>query len=162
MKSVPSRAAPYYAGMFALATVLSVVMLATDTNLRTDFGAMPSGYFAHWYVILVTAIVDALGALLLVVMRNRLAVLGGTVGAALLVVVLLGAIFTYSQVGFDSASQFADYLFGVTYFGGDIRYLYDAVLATYFATFLVGVAILLHEPSGRPAPETDGSAGPAP
>ena len=60
-------------------------------------------------------------------------------GSGLLALALVCAVFTYQQAGLTSATQFADYLFGVTYFGGDIRYLYDTLLATDVATFIAGI-----------------------
>ncbi|MGA8603631.1 MAG: hypothetical protein WB788_01005 [Thermoplasmata archaeon] len=147
------RAVPnpiFFSAAFGLAFALSVVMLVTDTNLQTDFGTVSSGYYVHWYVILGTAVADLIGVALLLLLRSRTAVKLCTVGSGLLVAVFLGAIFTYSQVGFASATDFANYLFGVTYSGGDIRYLYDILLAVYIATFLGGAVGLLM--SRRPAP----------
>jgi hypothetical protein len=126
-----------YSGAFVLAFVLSIVMLITDTNLQTDFGSA-SKYYVHWYVILGTAIADLVGVALLLILRSRVAVKLCTLGSALLVLVFVGAIFTYSQVGFASAGDFANYLFGVTDSTGDIRYLYDVLLAVYVAAFLWG------------------------
>jgi hypothetical protein len=145
----------YYAVPFLLAFVLSIVMLMTDTNLRTDFGALSSGYYFHWYVILVTAIADLVGAALLLVLRSRLAVKIGVAGSGLLAAVYIGAIFTYGQVGFASASDFANYLFGVTYSPGNIRYLYDVVLAVYVVAFLMGLGMLL---GSRPDPKPPAQA----
>jgi hypothetical protein len=132
-----------YSLPFLLAAALTVVMLATDTNLRTDFGTITGGYFVHWYAVLATAIADLVGAALLLLLRSRGAVKLGVVGSALLTAIFLGVIATYAQVGFASASDFAQYLFGVTYFGGDIRYLYDVLLATYLGTFVVGLVGLV-------------------
>lgn len=134
--------AAVYGALFLVAFALSVVMLLTDTNLRTDFGSLPNGYFSHWYVILATTVADALGAALLIGVGSRATIQGGVVGSGLLILVYLGAILTYSQVGFNSAGDFANYLFGITYSGGYIRYLYDAVLAVYVVTFIAGFAAL--------------------
>lgn len=131
-----------YAVFFLVAFGLSVVMLLTDTNLRTDFGAMPNGYFLHWWVVLVTAVADLVGAALLLALASRLAIKGGVLGSTLLAAVYIGVVFTYSSVGFASAYDFAEYLFGVTYSGGDIRYLYDAVLAVYLLTAVFGAVLL--------------------
>jgi hypothetical protein len=128
-----------YSLAFLLAAGLSFVMLATDKNLQTDFGTVTTGYFVHWYAVLVMGLVDLVGAALLLVLRSRTAVKLGVVGSALLTLANLAVIATYSQVGFAYASAFAQYLFGVTYFGGDIRYLYDLLLATYIGTFLLGI-----------------------
>jgi hypothetical protein len=133
-----------YSLPFFVAAGLSVLMLATDKNLQTDFGTMASGYYAHWYAVLAMAVAALIAATLLLVVRSRFAVKLGVVGSGLLTVALLGAILTYQQVGFASAMDFANYLFGVTYFGGDIRYLYDVLLATDIATCIggaVGLAV---------------------
>ena len=135
-----SRLAVVYSLPFLLAAALSIVMLATDKNLQTDFGTVTTGYFLHWYVVLVTAVADIAGAVLLLTLRSRTAVKLGVLGSLVLSVLFVGVIFTYQQVGFASANDFAQYLFGVTYYGGDIRYLYDALLATYLGTFVMGGA----------------------
>ena len=131
-----------YSGLFFLAFGLSVVMLLTDHNLRTDFGTQSSGYYTHWYVVLATAVADLVGAVLLVLLGSRLAIKGGVVGAGLLLLVFLGAILTYSSVGAASALDFAQYLFGITYSGGDIRYLYDVLVGVYLTAFALGVVIV--------------------
>ena len=155
-----------YSLAFLLAAILSFVMLATDKNLQTDFGTVSSGYFVHWYVVLATGIVDLVGVALLLVLRSRAAVKLGVVGSALLALMFLGVIATYAQVGFSSASAFAQYLFGVTYYGGDIRYLYDLLLATYVGTFLLGVVgLALTRESPVPtsnAPATPGGSSSSP
>jgi hypothetical protein len=152
--------AAYYGIPFALAFALSVVMLATDKNLQTDFGTLSSGYYFHWYVVLIAAIADILGAFLLFWTRSRKAVLVGTIGSGLLAAIFVGDIFTYSQVGFASASDFANYLFGITFYGGDIRYLYDVVLAVYVLTFLWGVVVLWRMRRRRASAPPAGSVPP--
>ncbi|MGD0249373.1 MAG: hypothetical protein ABSB97_00545 [Thermoplasmata archaeon] len=147
----------YYGLAFLLAFALSVVMLVTDKNLQTNFGTV-SNYYAHWYVVLGTAIVDLVGAALLLALRSRTVYKVGVVGSGLLAVLLVGDIATYSQVGFSSASSFANYLFGVTYYGGNIRYLYDVLLAVYIATFLWGVASLALT-RGSPRAEAGAASG---
>jgi hypothetical protein len=145
-------AAQGYSVLFFLAFALSVVMLFTDKNLQTDFGAVKQGYFLHWYVVLGTAIADLIGAIGLVVVASRTAVKAGIAGSGLMILIFLGDIATYSLVGFASATAFADYLFGVTYPGGDIRYLYDVLLAVYIVTFIVGFVILARAKRRSPAP----------
>ena len=132
-----------YSLLFLVAFGLSVLMLITDKNLQTDFGSISSGYYIHWYGVLAMAIADLAGAGVLLAFRSRIAVKLGVVGSGLLTVALLGVIATYHQVGFASAMDFANYLFGVTYYGGDIRYLYDALLGTDLGTFAVGLAGLV-------------------
>ena len=128
-----------YSLAFLAAAGLSVLMLMTDKNLQTDFGTMSSGYFSHWYAVLAMAVADVVAAGLLLLLRSRVSVKLAVVGSGVLTVALLGAILTYQQVGFASAMDFANYLFGVTYFGGDIRYLYDILLATDIAAFVGGI-----------------------
>ncbi len=144
-----------YGFLFALAAIVSVVMLLTDSNLRTDFGTVTSGYYLHWYVILITAVADAVGAVGLWVVGSRRAVQVGVVASALLILILVGDIFTYSSVGFATAGDFANYLFGITYYGGNIRYLYDLLLGVYVVTFGSGLGLLAvrrPRPPGSPTP----------
>ena len=143
--------AELYSLGFFLAAGLSIVMLFTDKNLQTDFGTVTHGYFVHWYAILGMALVDLAGGALLLVLRSRLAVKLGVIASALFAIVLVGAVFTYQAVGFPSALAFAQYLFGYTYFGGDIRYLYDLLLATYLGTCGLGVlGLALTRPDRSP------------
>lgn len=137
-----SNVAVYYSLPFFLAFALSVVMLLTDANLRTDFGAMGTGFYLHWDVVLATALADLVGAVLLLLVRSRTSIKGGVVGSGLLLAVFVGDILTYKEVGFSSASAFAQYLLGITYYGGDIRYLYDVLLVVYAAAFVAGLATL--------------------
>jgi hypothetical protein len=154
-----AQVARAYGLLFFVAFALSVVMLRTDTNLRTDFGTMASGYFSHWYVVLVTAIAELVGGVLLVTIASRTAIRAGAVGSGLLSAIFLGDILTYKQVGFASASDFAKYLFGQVYYGGDIRYLYDALLAVYLITFVAGLIGLRWT---RPTPAVTPMGSPTP
>jgi hypothetical protein len=144
-----------YGVLFLITAALTTVMLVTDKNLQTDFGTVSSGYFVHWYGVLVTAVADVIAAGLLFLLRSRTAVKLGVIGSGVLALVFVGIIFTYSQVGFSSAGDFAQYLFGVTYFGGDIRYLYDLLLGTYVFTFVCGAVGLV---ATRNSPEIPDAA----
>jgi hypothetical protein len=144
-----------YGVLFLTTAALTTVMLVTDKNLQTDFGTVSSGYFVHWYGVLVTAVADVIAAGLLFLLRSRTAVKLGVIGSGVLALVFVGIIFTYSQVGFSSAGDFAQYLFGVTYFGGDIRYLYDLLLGTYVFTFVCGAVGLV---ATRNSPEIPDAA----
>ncbi len=136
------------AGFLLLDFVLVVVMLFTDMNLQTDFGTVPK-YFVHWYALLAQGILTLLVALAVLWAGLRTggsARLGraiglGAAGFAFLVFLAdVAIVFTYSLLGFPfTLTQFADYLYGITYSGGDIRYLYDVVLAAYLVTAIVGV-----------------------
>jgi len=145
-----------YGLAFLVAAALSVVMLVTDKNLQTDFGTMSSGYYVHWYVVLGMAIIDLVGAGLLIAVRSRALVKVGVVGSGIFAVGLVAAVLTYAQVGFASPTDFANYLFGVTYYSGYIRYLYDALLAAYVGTCAlggVGLALTRAEAVSGAAPQ---------
>jgi hypothetical protein len=137
-----SEAARSYAPFFLLAFALSVGILLTDRNLRTSFGPVSHGDYTLLYVLLVTALADLVAASLLLFAPVRRAILGGTAGAGLQVLVLTGDILAYREVGFATAADFARYLFGVTYYGGDVRYLYDVLLTVYLVTFVAGLVFL--------------------
>jgi hypothetical protein len=145
----------FFAILLLLDFIIVLVMLATDKNLQSNFGAQPDRmpYFAHWYALLVEGVFDLLVAIGLFVTAARLSRTGGSsvgrgvvMGAVLYTFLALLAdlaiVFAYQQVGFPSASQFAQYLFGVTASSGDIRYLYDALLAVYVLTLAVGALAL--------------------
>ncbi|HEV2165541.1 MAG TPA: hypothetical protein VGS23_00970, partial [Thermoplasmata archaeon] len=85
--SKPSTSASVYGVFFLVAFGLTVVMLWTDTNLRTDFGTVSSGYYAHWYVVLVTGLADLLGAGLLLALRSRRVLQAGVAGSGLLALI---------------------------------------------------------------------------
>jgi hypothetical protein len=147
-----------YSLAFVVAGVLSVVMLLTDKNLQNNFGTVSSGYFVHWYAVLGMAIVDFAGAGLLLGVGTRRMAQIGVIGSALFALAMVADIATWSLVGFSSPTSFADYLFGVTYFGGDIRYLFDALLGVYLGTSVVGAVglrlsrdVSLPAPAGAPA-----------
>ncbi len=150
----PSIAAVGLSLLYFVATALAIWMLLSDQNLRTDFGTLSNGSYAHWYAVLAMAIVSGAGGVLLATVRSRWAIWAGTIGAALLALAMVGDIFTYAQVGFSSAWDFAQYLFGITYYGGDVRYLYDALLAVYIITAIVGAVLLAVT---RPRPTTGSS-----
>ncbi|MEM0129274.1 MAG: hypothetical protein QXG65_03825 [Thermoplasmata archaeon] len=147
--------------LFLIATALAVTMLLTDTNLRTNFGTLSSGYYLHWYAVLAMAAVSVLGAGLLIGLRSRATILGSAIGSGLLALAMVADIATYAEVGFSSASSFAQYLFGITYYGGDIRYLFDVLLATYLVTFGLSLAALAWTRASRPSQDS-GPAAPAP
>lgn len=157
MERSPAYPAVYSLAFFAAFSV-SVVMLATDKNLQTNFGSLSTGYYLHWYAVLVTALVDLVGGLLLLAVRTRTMYKVGIVGSGLLALLIVGDVFTYAQVGFASAASFADYLYGITYYGGDIRYLYDLLVAVYLGTFVLGL-VGLYLTRARPSASRD--PGPA-
>ena len=146
--------------------VVAAVMLVTDKNLQTDFGAV-APYYLHWYGLLAMGVLDLLFALPLLafwspmmVQRTSLSVRSRLVGAAfawtvLAIVASLGIVVTYSQVGFSSAGQFAQYLFGVTAYPGAFSYipgLYDLLVALYIVTAGAGALAFRHVQSGTGGP----------
>jgi hypothetical protein len=132
--------------------LLVLVMLATDMNLQTDFGTS-ARYFAHWYGLLAEGILDLLVALAVLgnatmpsMWNQRPGRVKKIVTAALVWVILaifadLAIVFSWQQVGFTSMNQFAMYLFDTASpaSGGYIPWLYDALLAAYIVTAVVGV-----------------------
>jgi hypothetical protein len=133
--------------------LLVAVMLATDKNLQTDFGNV-SPYYSHWYGALAMGVVDLLAGLVLLAnstsrpmprMTPRTRTMLARAGLAWTILVILasvGIVETYQQVGFQSAGDFAHYLFdspSVSGNGNYIPWLYDALLAMYIVTAIVGV-----------------------
>ena len=91
-------------------------------------------YFIHWYGLLITGIVDIIGAGIILARPTGRNSTIAAVGTALLAVFLIADIATYSMVGFTSASSFATYLFGFSKFKGSLPYipgLYDVLFAFY-------------------------------
>lgn len=145
--------------------VIAAVMLVTDKNLQTDFGAQ-SAYYSHWYGVLAMGIIDlVVGVMLLasasVPALKRMSASAqrrGAIAALLWTVIALvasvGIVASYMQVGFSSLNQFAQYLFGVTPYPGALTYipgLYDALVALYIITAVVGVFATMRSPSAAPS-----------
>jgi hypothetical protein len=157
-----------FGALLLLDFLIAVVMLATDKNLQTNFGAQ-SPYYVHWYGVLVMGIIDLLVGLVLLVsssvaslkgmspsMRRR-GVIAALLWTVLALVASLGIVSAYSQVGFKSMSQFAQYLFGVTHYPNALSYipgLYDALVFLYVVTAVVGVSATARTPArdGNGAP----------
>jgi hypothetical protein len=136
--------------------IIVAVMLWTDKNLQTDFGAV-SPYYLHWYGALAIGVITLLEALLLIAVSRRamhkgtsggftrFAVMGALAWTVIVILASLVIVFTYSSVGFSTLSDFAHYLFGVTAYAGALSYipwLYDLMLAMYVLTALVGAGAL--------------------
>lgn len=133
------------ASLIYLAFIVTLVILFTDRNLQTNFGLVSSGYFLHWYGLLVTAIIDVAGASILIAKRTRKLSMTGAIGTILLALFLISDMFTYSMVGggyFTSFTQFGSYLFGLSKLSGSLSYipgLYDALFAVYIVASIVGL-----------------------
>ncbi len=127
--------------VFILAFLTAIVVLFTDKNLQTDFGSQPP-YFIHWYGMLVISLVSMITGIVLIVSRKRDLGIAGTLVSTVLALFLIGDVATYSQVGFNSASQFATYLFGVTRYPNSHPYipgLYDLLLILFIVATILGV-----------------------
>ncbi len=134
------------ASMLTLSFLVTLAILFTDKNLQNDFGIYTgSGYFIHWYGLLITGIVDVIGAGLIFVKPSRLFLRLGTVWTGFMTAFTIGDVFLYSEVGFTGSnglSQFASYLFGLSKFPGSESYipgLYDVLVAIYALTFVLSI-----------------------
>jgi hypothetical protein len=154
--------------LLLLDAVVAIVMLATDKNLQTNFGAQ-SPYFVHWYGVLAMALVDLLLAVALlacasVPMLKRIppsgrrgVVIGALAWTVIGILASVGIVSSYMEVGFSSMNQFAQYLFGVTPYPGALSYipgLYDLLLVLYVVTAIVGALALRRTPSAPSASAT--------
>ncbi len=142
--------------VFILAFLTATGILFTDKNLQTDFGSQPP-YFIHWYGMLVISLVSVIAGLVLMVSRKRGLGIAGTSVSAVLALFLIGDVATYSEVGFNSASQFATYLFGITKYPGSHPYipgLYDLLLILFVAATILGV-IRLRKADNEKSPQSD-------
>jgi len=137
--------------------LLTLVMLATDKNLQTGFGSQ-SPYYLHWYGALGLGVLDLLAGLTVLgfssmpalrrmsILGPRRVVIAALAWTLLAILASVGIIATYSQVGFSTPGQFAQYLFSVTAYPGAMAYipwLYDLLLVAYLATAAVGGLALL-------------------
>jgi hypothetical protein len=140
--------------------VIDAVMLVTDKNLQTNFGAQ-GAYFSHWYGVLAMAIINLLVGVTLVAASSlpalktmstsarRAGVIAALLWTIIALVASVGIVSSYSQVGL-TMSQFEQYLFGVTAYKGALPYipgLYDALIALYVVTAIVGVVAVMKVPA---------------
>lgn len=141
-KDVSRSAQMALAIVLGLAFVLTLLLLVSDKNLQTDFGTVKP-YYLHWYVMLFSAIADAAGVILLAGLRLRTLRVLGALWCAVMVVLMVADIATYKLVGFSTPSQFAQYLFGLSFYRGALPYipgLYDALFAVYVAGLIIALA----------------------
>ena len=126
--------------------IVTMVILFTDKNLQNDFGIYHgSGYFLHWYGLLVTGILDIVGAIILFVKPQKLFLIFGTIWSVFMIGFTFGDIFLYSEVGLSNANQFATYLFGLSKYPGAESYypgLYDVLVAIYIIAFVYALILL--------------------
>lgn len=140
-----SRIVIAQAALIYAAFAVTLAVLFTDKNLQTNFGLVKTGYFLHWYGLLATAVIDVVGASILILKRTRGFSIAGTIGTLVLALFLVFDMFTYSMVGggyFTSYSQFGSYLFGFSKLSGSLSYipgLFDVLFAVYVAAFIAGI-----------------------
>jgi hypothetical protein len=137
--------------------LITLVMLVTDKNLQTDFGGHPQ-YYLHWYGALAMGVLDLLAGLTVLAYAavpflqrmsttaRKVVVTGALAWTIVAILAMVGIVETYQQVGFQNASQFAQYLFGVTAYPKVLSYipwLYDLLLIFYLLTAVVGVLAVM-------------------
>ena len=137
--------------LFLIDFIVTMVILFTDKNLQNDFGIYTgSGYFIHWYGLLVTGILDIIGAILLFIKPEKLYLIFGTIWSVFMIGFTFGDILLYNEVGLSNANQFATYLFGLSKYPGAEPYypgLYDILVAIYIVAFVYALIILIKERS---------------
>ena len=158
-----NRRGMLFGGLLVVAFVVTFVMLVTDKNLQTNFGAQ-SPYYFHWYGALAMGVLDLLVGLAIVATSSRsfprmeskstrrVGVIGGLAWTTLALAATVGIVATYAQVGFPSAGEFARYLFGISAYPGALSYipgLYDVLVVLYVLAAACGVLAL--RPSGSPS-----------
>ena len=144
------RLSAYFSLVFLIQFVITLVILLTDQNLQTDFGTVPK-YFIHWYGLLATGLVDIIAFIVLLAVRKR-SMVGVGVGWALFMAIFqIADIATYGMLNVGlSAGSFAQYLFGVTKFGGALPYIpgmYDLLFAIYIIAIGVGLFVYRKMPN---------------
>jgi hypothetical protein len=165
VKTVSGARSAALAALLLIDFVLVVVMLATDKNLQTDFGAV-APYYSHWYGLLAEGVVDlavAIGVIVLVVVparqgrsvaSRRWVPIGALVWALIAIAANVGIVTSWKMVGFPNQAEFEKYLFGTSAYPGALSYipwLYDALLAAYVVTALVGIVAVLRVRAKRPS-----------
>ena len=127
--------------------IVTMVILFTDKNLQNDFGIYNgSGYFLHWYGLLITGVLDIVGAVILFIKPEKLFLIFGTIWSLFMIGFTFGDILLYNEVGFGSANQFATYLFGLSKYPGAESYypgLYDLLVAIYIIAFVYALILFL-------------------
>lgn len=134
------------AGFFLVQFLITLVILLTDMNLRNDFGIYTgSGYFIHWWGLLVTAVVDVIGVGLLILKPTRTVFKIGSGWSIFMVAFLFGDILLYKEVGFSTPTQFADYLFGFSKYPSTESYypgLYTILAAIYIIIVIFSLLLI--------------------
>jgi hypothetical protein len=134
------------AALFLVEFLITLVILLTDMNLRNDFTLYTgSGYFIHWWGLLVTALIDLIGVGLLIFKPTKGVFKIGSGWSIFMVAFLFGDILLYKEVGFSTPTQFADYLFGFSKYPGTESYipgLYTILAAIYIAIAIFSLIII--------------------
>jgi hypothetical protein len=125
-------------------TVIALIILITDKNLQTDFGAVKP-YYYHWYGLLFLAIFTFVCGILTLSKNSRLSryssILGGVIP---LIFIIIDVFILYKSVGFYSYIQFAQYLFGISRYPYSLPYipgLFDVYTALLFLELILALMI---------------------
>lgn len=159
-----------FGGLLIVDFLLVVVMLFTDKNLQSDFGAMTvPPYYLHWYGALAMGVLDLVGGVIVLGLgasstrsESRMAkflTTGALAWTVLAIIASVAIVETWQQVGFANAMQFAQYLFGLNAYPDSLSYipgLYDALIVAYLLTAVAGLLAVwqLRRADPKPAPST--------
>jgi len=109
--------------LLMLASVASLLILITDRNLQTDFGATKP-YYYHWYGLLLLTFITLLGGSFTLIKNERTSRIIPVLGSLIpLIFILVDVFFLYGTVGFHNPDQFATYLFGLSKYPDTLSYL---------------------------------------
>ncbi|MEM0158512.1 MAG: hypothetical protein QXV22_05240 [Thermoplasmataceae archaeon] len=126
--------------LFVLDFLVSLIILLTDRNLRTDFGTITHGYFLHWYGMLAISIISIIGGIISFSNGSKKVATAGAIGSLLILLFLFADVLTAPTLGL-TYSYFASYLFGFPPFfsaSGYIPGLYDILVVLYLLTTIMG------------------------
>ncbi|MHB8361156.1 MAG: hypothetical protein ACYDDC_05060 [Thermoplasmataceae archaeon] len=127
--------------------IVTLTILITDNNLKNDFGIYKgSGYFYHWYGLMITGILDLIGAIILFIKPQKIFLMLGAIWSIIMIAFTVGDIFQYKSVGFSNASQFASYLFGLSKFPGAEPYypgLFDILVGIYVIALIYSIIAVI-------------------
>jgi hypothetical protein len=129
-------------GLYIVSFIIGLVILATDNNLKTDFGYVHP-YFIHWYIFMFLDIITLVTSIYIGFFssdRNYTKI--ALIWSSIMVLIMLGDLLTYSSVGFSTPVQFAYYLFGFSKYPQSLSYipgLYSLLFVVYIFTIIVSI-----------------------
>ncbi|MGC9294909.1 MAG: hypothetical protein ACP5E8_06500 [Thermoplasmata archaeon] len=130
------------AGLFIISFIVDLVILATDNNLKTDFGSVHP-YFIHWYIFMFLDLITLVTSIYIGFFSSNLNYVKiGLIWSSIMVLIMVGDLLTYSSVGFSAPVQFAYYLFGFSKYPQSLSYipgLYSLLFIVYIFTIIVSI-----------------------